>query len=207
MKNKLILVMLLLFTFLILAACGGTNNAGNAENEETQAQSEPAQDESTQEDNQSEGNMEGMDHSAMNHTSSGEVPEGLKEAENPKFPVGSHPIIQADHMPGMKGAEATIVGAYDTTVYTVTYTPTTGGEPVTNHKWVIHEELEGVGKEPLEPGAKVTLNADHMPGMKGAAATIDSAEHTTVYMVDYTSTTGEQVKNHKWVTESELTAP
>jgi len=27
----------------------------------------------------------------------------------------------------------------------------------------------------------------------------------TVYMVDYTSTTdGEEVKNHKWVTESEL---
>jgi hypothetical protein len=37
--------------------------------------------------------------------------------------------------------------------------------------------------------------------------TIDSAEHTTVYMVDYMPTTGgEMVKNHKWVTESELSA-
>lgn len=43
-----------------------------------------------------------------------------------------------------------------------------------------------------------------MEGMQGAAAIIDSAEETTVYMVDYTSATGEQVKNHKWVTEKEL---
>ncbi|MEH7471494.1 YdhK family protein, partial [Priestia megaterium] len=41
--------------------------------------------------------------------------------------------------------------------------------------------------------------------MKGAKATIDSAEKTTVYRVDYKPTTGgEKVKNHKWVTESEL---
>lgn len=44
-----------------------------------------------------------------------------------------------------------------------------------------------------------------MPGMKGATAKIESAEHTTVYMVDFTPTTGgEPVKNHKWLTESEL---
>ncbi len=42
--------------------------------------------------------------------------------------------------------------------------------------------------------------------MNGAKASIDSAEQTTVYMVDYTPTTGgEVVKNHKWVTESEIT--
>jgi hypothetical protein len=41
--------------------------------------------------------------------------------------------------------------------------------------------------------------------MKGATAEIDSAEKTTVYMVDFTPTTGgEEVKNHQWVTESEL---
>jgi hypothetical protein len=46
-----------------------------------------------------------------------------------------------------------------------------------------------------------------MEGMKGATAEIDSAEETTVYMVDYTPTNGgEEVKNHKWVTESELTS-
>ena len=53
----------------------------------------------------------------------------------------------------------------------------------------------------------MVLNAEHMEGMKGATATIDSAEQTTVYMVDYTDTeTEEKVTYHKWVTESELTA-
>ena len=46
-----------------------------------------------------------------------------------------------------------------------------------------------------------------MEGMDGATATIDSAEETTVYMVDFTTTdTDEAVTNHKWVTESELSA-
>lgn len=106
----------------------------------------------------------------------------------------------------MKGAKATIVGAYDTTVYTISYTPTNGGPEVKNHKWVIQEELKDAGKEPLQPGTEVVVNADHMEGMEGATAVIDSAEQTTVYMVDFTSTTGEEVKNHKWVTESELSS-
>lgn len=45
-------------------------------------------------------------------------------------------------MSGMNGSEATIYGAFDTTIYTVTYIPTTVGEPVEDHKWVIHEEIE-----------------------------------------------------------------
>jgi hypothetical protein len=110
-------------------------------------------------------------------------------------------------MEGMKGAEATIVGAYHTTVYTISYTPTTGGKRVENHKWVIHEELQDAGEEPLKPGTEVTVNADHMEGMDGVTAEIDSAEETTVYMVDFTPITGgEEVKNHKWVIESELSA-
>jgi len=31
---------------------------------------------------------------------------------------------------GMKGAEVTILGAYDTTIYTISYTPADGGEKV-----------------------------------------------------------------------------
>lgn len=146
----------------------------------------------------------GMEHSNMDMSGSGEVPENLKVAENPTFEVGSQAIIETDHMEGMKGAEATIVGAYDTTVYTVSYTPTTGGERVENHKWVIHEELGEPQSAPLEPGTEVVLTAEHMEGMEGATAEIDSAEETTVYMVNYTSTSGDKVTNHKWVTESEL---
>ncbi|WP_390628897.1 YdhK family protein [Bacillus litorisediminis] len=145
------------------------------------------------------------DHGEMNHSSSGEVPEGLQEAENPTYEVGSQAILETDHMEGMKGATATIVGAYDTTVYAVSYTPTTGGEKVEKHKWVIHEEIQDAGEEPFKPGDEVILEAAHMEGMEGATAVIDSAEQMTVYMVDYTPTDGgEKVKNHKWVTESEL---
>lgn len=146
-----------------------------------------------------------LDHSAMNHSSSGDVPVGLKNAESPLFPVGSPAIITDGHMEGMKGAEATIVGAYDTTAYMISYDPTTGVERVEKHKWVIHEELINPGDTPLPPGTEVKTDASHMEGMENAKVVIDEAIQTTVYMIDFESTTdGEAVKNHKWVTESEL---
>ena len=196
MKRNKIIVGLTIFAVFLLAACGGeTEDTNPEENTGTETKTESNSNE----------DMEGMDHSEMDMSSTGEVPEDLQEAENPTFDIGSQAIIETDHMEGMNGAEATIAGAYDTTVYTVSYTPTTGGEEVTDHKWVIHEELEDAGEAPLEPGTEVTLIADHMEGMDGATAEIDSAEETTVYMVDFIPTTGgEEVTNHKWVTESEL---
>lgn len=147
---------------------------------------------------------EEMEH--MNHSSSGELPNGIKEEKNPTFEVGSKAIMYTDHMEGMDGAEATIVGAFDTAVYAISYTPTTGGDQVENHKWIVHEEIQDANDKPYQSGDQVVVEADHMEGMKGVEASIDSAQQTTVYMVDYTSTQGEQVKNHKWVTESELSA-
>lgn len=197
MKNKRILLLLVTLFILVLGACSN-NNEESAENKENQ---------SDQEKMDEKEEMDDMGHGEMNHSGSGEVPEGLKEEENPKYSVGSNAILETDHMPGMKGAEATIQGAYNTVVYTVTYTPVNGGEKVKNHKWVIHEELENPREEPYKRGDEVVLNADHMEGMDGAKATIDSAEETTVYMVNYTPTNGgEEVKNHKWVTESELSS-
>lgn len=188
MRKKLIMVLGSLAIAITLSACAG---------DEKETNTQENIDKNTEE-------SKSMDHSNMDMSGTGEVPDGLKVAENPTFEVGSQAIIETDHMEGMKGAEATIVGAYETTVYTVSYTPTTGGERVENHKWVIHEELEDTQSAPLEPGTEVVLNAEHMEGMEGVTAEIDSAEETTVYMVDYTSTTGEKVTNHKWVTESEL---
>ena len=188
MKNKKIAVGIIsVISALTLAACGNGNEStapkeGTTQNEEMK-----------------------MDHSSMDHSSTGEVPEGLKVAENPTYKVGSKAIIKEGHMEGMKGAEATIVGAYDTIAYAISYTPTNGGEKVTNHKWIIQEEIPDAGEEELKPGTEITTNAEHMEGMEGAKATIDFAEKTTVYMIDFTPTTGgEKVTNHKWVTESEL---
>ncbi|MFC3038723.1 YdhK family protein [Virgibacillus xinjiangensis] len=207
--KKIWVGMTVLVLSFMLAACGGgsqeetgtTETNEGTETESTETENDEG-DESSEDNTESAG--EGME--GHNHSSSGEVPDELKEAEDPTYETGSTAIIEASHMNGMEGAEATISGAYDTTAYVVSYTPVDGGEPVENHKWVIHEELENPGDEPVEAGEEVTLDADHMQGMDGAVAEIDEAVDTTVYMVDFTTTGGEEVTNHKWVTESELTA-
>jgi hypothetical protein len=179
LKNRFIMVFLSISTALFLTACSGE------------------EEKSSTEDHNSHANME--------HSGSGELPQGLQEASDPTYKVGSKAIITDDHMTGMVGAEAEIVGAYETVVYSLSYDPTNGGDRVEQHKWVIHEELLDVGDEPLKPGDEATINTDHMEGMKGAKAVIDSAEKMTVYMVDFTPTDGsEKVTNHQWVTEDEL---
>lgn len=199
--KKPALLSLLAALFLVLGAC--SNSKDDKENMSGMDHSNMSDSET--EDSGSDDNSGGME--GMNHSGDGEIPEGLEEAQNPTYPVGSQAIITADHMDGMNGAEATIVGAYSTTVYSVTYTPTTGGEKVEDHKWVIHQELGNSGDTPYNVGDEVVLNADHMEGMDGATATVDTAEQTTIYMVDYKDTkTGEEVTNHQWVTESELSA-
>ncbi|ANU12041.1 hypothetical protein BBH88_18155 [Planococcus antarcticus DSM 14505] len=202
-KHKFMLMTMSALTAITLAACGDTEeDAMNPADPDSQVEMNEEMDENM------DGEMEeDMGHEGMDHSSSGEVPEGLAEAESPTFEVGSQAIMSAEHMSGMDGAEATIAGAYDTTVYALSFTPTTGGEPIENHKWVIHEELEDAGDAPLVAGDEAVIATDHMEGMEGATATIDSAEETTVYMVDFTTTdSGEEVTNHKWVTESELSA-
>lgn len=187
-----------IFIALSVAACGNTNEEPHDAHENDEAT--PVEMEETEETE-----MNHDDHAHMDHSSSGEVPQNLKVAENPSYKVGETALIVDGHMSGMEGAEATVVGAYETYVYTVSYTPTTGGDPEINHKWVIHEELADVGEAPVEVGTEVILDADHMTGMEGAVATIDSVQKTTVYMVDFTLTTGgDVITNHKWVTEEEL---
>jgi hypothetical protein len=195
MKMKKILSLLVSFLIISLAACG-TNNQDNAGNTGNNTE------ENHQEHNSEE---ENTGHEGLDHSGSGEIPEGMNEAENPKYEVGSKAKIEKGHMPGMKGAEATVVGAYETTVYRVSYDPQTGGDRVENHEWVVHEELKEAGEEPFNPGDEVTIEAEHMEGMKGAVAEVDTAESKTVYVIDFTPTDGsDPVKNHLWVTEEEL---
>ena len=146
------------------------------------------------------------DHSGMEMEHSpdgGPAPEGIEPAADPQYPVGSQVIMHTDHMPGMEGATATITGAFTTTTYAVDYTPTDGGAPVLNHKWVVQEELVDPPAAPVADGTKVTIGADHMAGMQGAEGTIASSTDETVYMVDF-EMDGMKMTNHKWVVESEL---
>lgn len=143
-------------------------------------------------------------HAGMEHPADGgPAPEGMTVSTDPAYPVGSEVVLTAEHMDGMSGATATIVGAYDTYTYSVDYTPTTGGEPVTDHRWVVQEELQGAGDERLSDDSPVTLAAEHMDGMDGAEATIASSTDETVYVVDFEAD-GMSMTNHKWVTESEI---
>lgn len=144
-------------------------------------------------------------HGGMEHPADGgPVPAGMKRAADPAYPRGSTVVLTADHVDGMAGATATIVGAYDTYTYAVDYTPTDGADPVKDHRWVVQEEMKDAGAQRLPDGAEVTLLADHMPGMKGAKATVVSSTDETVYVVDYKAH-GMTMTNHKWVTESEIT--
>lgn len=207
-KRKIYLMVATLATTLTLAACGTGNEETDTASSESSSSTSMNMDDSSMmmsSDSSMMSSESGMDMESMMHDDSGELPDGLKKAENPKYEVGSTAIIQADHMEGMKGAEATIVGAFDTTVYEVSYQPTTGAERVENHKWVTQEEIEEAGESVIANGTEVTLEADHMEGMDDAPATIEASKTTTIYMIDYEPTTGgDTVKNHKWVTEDEL---
>ncbi|MCM1014385.1 YdhK family protein [Brevibacterium sp. XM4083] len=182
---------------LVLAGCG----SGADEDQQT----DPSATEEHQGhggDNAESGDKE-MDHSMEHPMDGGPAPEGIAEASDPAYPVGTEVQLTADHMEGMDGATATISGAFDTYTYSVNYTPAGGGAPVTDHKWVVQEEIEDAGDERLADGTEVTLLAEHMEGMEGATATIASSTDETVYMVDY-ETDGMKMTNHKWVVESEI---
>ncbi len=190
-----------LCTIFILSGCGKETSAPSSEHADHSSATSSSSSSTTMSMASSEDHSM---HSGHNH--SGTVPTEMHAAHAPKFPVGSQVVVQTDHMPGMENAEAQVVGAYDTTIYEVSYQPTDGSAEVKNHKWVVQEELQDQS-EPAAAGDEVTLAAEHMAGMQGAKATVDEAITGTVYVIDYEATDGSgPVKNHMWVTEDELTA-
>ena len=178
---------------LVLAGC-----ASGADDDQ---QTDP----SATEEHQGHGgnNAESGDEEMEHPMDGGPAPEGIAEASEPTYPVGTEVQLTADHMEGMEGATATISGAFDTYTYSVNYTPAGGGDPVTDHKWVVQEEIEDAGDARLADGTEVTLLAEHMEGMEGVKAIIASSTDETVYMVDY-ETDGMKMTNHKWVVDSEI---
>lgn len=193
---------------LALAGCSSDDSTNTeASSTVSETSSEDTDDMDDMDDADDHGEHGDHDDDAMaghNHPADGgPAPEGMVPADNAKFPVGSEVKVLADHMPGMKGAEGKVVGVFNTTTYSVSYTPTDGSEPVKDHRWVVHEELESPGEAPLADGSEITINAEHMAGMKGAKGTVDYSTQEPVYMVDIDED-GMTMKNHKWVTESEL---
>lgn len=204
-KKKIITSLLSLSTVTLLAACSTNDGETSTPVESVESQSVVV--ESNMEESNSMSSMSSMEESGhdMVHDESGDIPEGLKISQTPTYQVGDKVEVLTDHMEGMEGAEATVVGAFDTIAYEISYDPVDGGPRVENHKWVIHEEIEEAKEVPFEPGTEVKIKANHMEGMEGATATIEASDKTTVYMIDYQPTTGgPEIKNHKWVTDMEL---
>lgn len=69
------------------------------------------------------------------------VQEEIADSGDEILEPGTEVTLEAFHMQGMEGAEATIESASDTIVYMVDYQPTSGGDVVRNHKWVTEDEL------------------------------------------------------------------
>ncbi|UQS87341.1 YdhK family protein [Nicoliella spurrieriana] len=157
------------------------------------------------------GSASGMSHmkmgSMMMKANGGKAPKGLKMDPNAKYQRGSKVKILASHMPGMKGATATVTGAYKTDLYTIDFTPTNGGKEVKNHKYVVAKEVKAANKGQLKVGTKITVKADHMTGMKGAKGKIVAVKKGPAYMVNFKATNSSMVyKNHKWLAQSDLTS-
>ncbi|MHA8137633.1 YdhK family protein [Lactobacillaceae bacterium Scapto_B20] len=152
--------------------------------------------------------MNNMDMSHMSmSTNGGKAPKGLKTDKNAKYKVGSKVMIEADHMSGMKGAMATVTGAYNTKLYTIDYKPTNGGSEVKNHKFLVSKEIKAANKSSLKVGEQITVEADHMTGMKGAKGKIVAIENGPAYMVNFKATNSKTTyTNHKWLSQSELTS-
>src|SRR5699024_4991868 len=82
-KNKILLGLLSIFVVFLMAACGNGETQPNEESQSTETESRSEEEMDMESD--SGGHME---HSADEMSSSGEVPEDLKEAENPTYEVG-----------------------------------------------------------------------------------------------------------------------
>ncbi|USS89245.1 YdhK family protein [Fructilactobacillus cliffordii] len=139
----------------------------------------------------------------MNHDA--QLPTDLKKAKHPKYKVGEKVTITADHMMGMKGAKATVAGVYDSPLYVVDFKDSKTNKEVKNHKYVVKSELKAEKGKKLCKGTKVTINADHMEGMKNAKGKIVKVCSGPAYAVNFTPTNGGQkYTNHKWLSQSEL---
>lgn len=200
----------LLTSTVLLSACSNSNNDEEDQMDNMSESSSMMMDDSDQHTEDSSGDMEhgDMDHGdmEMDHNRNEDEPDNMQEAENPQYPVGEEVEIEDAHMDIMEGVTATITGAYDTTLYQVTFTPEDSDEPMEDHKWVVKEELEADDDtDDFEVGDEATLTADHMAGMQGQTAVITGTHDGPAYMIDFEPADGsEEFTNHKWVTEDEL---
>src|SRR5699024_10965560 len=198
LKKRISVVLFSSVVFLlVLSACSSVNESTSSETQ--MSSSTMSLTESTSESTDSKDSMDEM---MMEHNRNEAEPIDMSDAKDPKFPVGSQALITSDRMEMMENTVATIKGAYDTTLYQVTFTPEGMDEPMKDDKWIVTEEIE---EKEFEDGDEVTLLADHMTGMENQKAIITGSQAGPAYMVDFKPNDGsEAFVNHKWLAEDEL---
>ncbi|PWG00346.1 YdhK family protein [Levilactobacillus bambusae] len=160
-------------------------------------------------------NMNGMNMGASdpNYNPNDQVSlDGLKPAQEPCYKKGDQVTLLVDHVMAhmimkMKGAPATIVAGYNTRAYAVDFYTTNDHTYVKDHKWVIQREIKGQTDDsaPLANGTEITMEANHMAGMKGATGTIVSSQAGNVYIVDVPPYDGQPaMNNHRWFLQDEM---
>ncbi|WP_057769457.1 DUF1541 domain-containing protein [Lactobacillus selangorensis] len=149
----------------------------------------------------------------MNANQNEQVPlDGLEPAVDPCYEKGDQVTLLVDHVMAhmimkMKGAPATIVAGYHTRAYAVDFYTTNDHTFVKDHKWIIQREIKGETDDSpaLANGTEITMEAAHMPGMKGAKATIVDSADENIYIVDVPPYQGQQaMMNHRWFLQSEM---
>lgn len=204
-KKKIFTLVTLLTSALLLGACSSGESSQENQNHSSESEHMSHMDDSSHHMEESSGHMNHQD-MEMEHNRNEEKPENMQDADNPEYPVGEKVKVTDAHMDIMEDVTATVSGAYDTTLYQVTFTPEGSDEPMKDHKWVVKEELESDSdSDDFEVGDKATLKADHMAGMQGQEAVITGTHDGPAYMIDFEPADGsEKFTNHKWVTEDEL---
>ncbi|UDM31896.1 DUF1541 domain-containing protein [Lentilactobacillus laojiaonis] len=148
-----------------------------------------------------------------NYNPNDQVPlEGLMVAQAPNFKKGDSVTLLVDHVMAhmvmkMKGAPATIVAGYNTRAYAVDFYTTNDHTLVKDHKWIIQREIKGETDDSpaLSIGSKITIEANHMPGMRGAEATIVDSQEGNIYIVDVPAYEGQKpMMNHRWFMQDEM---
>src|SRR5690625_5920886 len=97
-SRKIVIGIITIFTVLILSACAGANEEENTETESNTEENVANNNEMDMEESDTNEDMEGMDHSGMNHSSTGEIPEGLQEADNPRSEEHTSELQSRGHL-------------------------------------------------------------------------------------------------------------
>lgn len=132
------------------------------------------------------------------------IPNNIKYIEYPKYHPGTTVVFKdTTEYPHMENANLVVIDAYNTTAYAVSYKNPAGDTIYT--KWVVQEEIQNAGEQPLQVGDEVFLSpTTSIPEVK---ATIDYVEEGPVYIVDIETADGQIITNYKWVLESEIKSP